>query len=101
MHVGALNAASGGQGNALAIVYLGGNGALSGKSEDVEANARLIAAAPELLAALKAMEHTAMMLGLSRGDEDGKGDAKWADALMAHFKAIEQARAAIAKVEGR
>ena len=58
---------------------------------------RLVAAAPELLAALKAMEDTAMRLGLSRGDSD---DERWGAALLAHFAAIEQARAAIAKAEG-
>ena len=59
----------------------------------------LIAAAPELLAALKAMEETAMRLGLSRGEEGEEGSEEWANALLAHFAAINQARAAIAKAE--
>lgn len=62
-----------------------------------EANARLIAAAPDLLAALKDVEFTAMRLGLTRGDAD---DQQWADALLAHFDALKVARAAIAKAEG-
>lgn len=41
------------RGNCLAIVYIGGDGALDNSREAVEANARLIAAAPELLAALR------------------------------------------------
>lgn len=39
------------RGNCLAIVYLGGNGALRSDKESVEANARLISAAPDLLTA--------------------------------------------------
>lgn len=66
--------------------------------EQQKANARLIAAAPDLYEALKAMEETAMRLGLSRGEE---GDTAWANALLAHFAALNQARAALAKAEGR
>lgn len=61
-------------------------------------NAQLMAAAPELLEALKAMEHTSMRLGITRGNDD---DDAWAAALLAHFEAIKQAREAIAKAEGR
>jgi hypothetical protein len=49
-------------GNAIAVVHNGGAGAVVGAStpETVEANARLIAAAPDLYAALKEiMEHPA------------------------------------------
>jgi hypothetical protein len=42
------------RGNALALACLGGKGATNGSREAVEANARLIAAAPELLAACEA-----------------------------------------------
>jgi hypothetical protein len=42
-----------GRGNVLASVCMGGDGALQRTKEAVEANARLIAAAPELLAALQ------------------------------------------------
>jgi hypothetical protein len=42
-----------GHGNALALVHLGGAGATSLNEPDVRANARLIAAAPELLEALR------------------------------------------------
>lgn len=52
VHVGAFGV-NGGPGNALAIVYLGGKGAIDGSREAVEANARLIAQAPELLKVLK------------------------------------------------
>lgn len=43
------------RGNCLAIAYLGGPGAIDSSREAVEANARLIAAAPELFKALKAI----------------------------------------------
>lgn len=56
----------------------------------------------ELLAALKAMEETAMRLGLSRKEEgSAEADQEWADALLAHFAALKLARAAIAKAEGQ
>lgn len=42
-------------GNCLAIVYLGGDGATDFSREAVEANARLISAAPDMLEALEAM----------------------------------------------
>lgn len=41
---------SGNTGNALAVVVLGGKGGLNASREAVEANARLIAAAPKMLA---------------------------------------------------
>ena len=40
-------------GNALAVVYMGGPGATRNDVESLKANARLFAAAPDLLAALK------------------------------------------------
>jgi hypothetical protein len=47
-------------GNAIAVVHNGGAGATESTPETVEANARLIAAAPDLYAALKEiMEHPA------------------------------------------
>lgn len=51
IHVGE----GGGRGNALALVSLGGPGATSLHREDIEANARLIAAAPEMYGALCAV----------------------------------------------
>lgn len=55
-----------GHGNALALVHLGGAGATSLEEHDVLANARLIAAAPELLTSLRALvdwarQHTSPM----------------------------------------
>lgn len=44
------------RGNALAIVSLGGNGAIDGSRNAVMANARLIAAAPDLRAACEAVD---------------------------------------------
>ena len=57
------------------------------RPEEAEANARLIAAAPDLLEALKALQRQALQ-GNVRGDE-------WMD------EALELTRAAIAKAEGR
>ncbi len=48
IHVGPEN----NPGNCFCSVGLGGNGAISYQTEDILANARLIAAAPDLLAAL-------------------------------------------------
>jgi hypothetical protein len=59
--------------------------------EEAEANARLIAAAPELLAALKAL-----IIDWDAIDSDAQVPEEIND--NAHWKA---ARAAIAKVEGR
>lgn len=55
VHVGAWNDRTGGPGNCLAIAYMGGPGAIDSSQEAVQANARLIAAAPELFKALKAI----------------------------------------------
>jgi hypothetical protein len=72
------------RGNVLAIVYQGGSGALWSAREAVEANARLIAAAPDLLEALRAIVFQACQ---------GK--------VLERDACIGQARAAIAKAEGR
>lgn len=64
-------------GNVLAIVGLGGKGATSYQLDDVRANANLIAAAPDLLAALNRL-----LDGFSP-------------------EAVAQANLAIAKAEGR
>lgn len=62
-----------------------GEAVATGNSEEREANALLIAAAPELLAALKALL------------PDGWGD----DDVMDHMPGVKAARLAIAKAEGR
>lgn len=61
-----------------------------------EANAALIAAAPDLLEACKRLEMACMRLGIhfSRGTHEGKHTDE-------ALEAINQARAAIAKAEGR
>ena len=46
------------QGNSIAEVYMGGPGALSAEADAVEANASLIAAAPDMLQALKDIAET-------------------------------------------
>ena len=75
-------------GNSIAEVYLGGPGALKCDAESVNANARLIAAAPDLLEALRLLVrdniHRAKLIGT---------EINWA--------AIHQAEAAIAKAEKR
>jgi hypothetical protein len=50
----------------------------------------------ELLSALKAVEQTAVVLGIVRGEED---DAVWLSALTAHLHALDIARSAIQKAE--
>ena|SRR5580765_6125700 len=64
----------------------------SGDTCDVEANARLIAAAPELLAALKAAYSALALI-----DDFGTATGENPDVQNA---ALDQARAAIAKAEG-
>lgn len=54
------------------------------------ANARLIAAAPELLEALKAVEDSICLLGLHTDEDDCEG-----------CRLRQRSRAAIAKAEGR
>lgn len=43
------------RGNCLAIVYMGGDGAIRATESHIEANAKLIAAAPDMAEALQAM----------------------------------------------
>ena len=50
----------------------------------------------ELLSALKAVEQTAVVLGIVRGEEN---DAAWLSALTAHLDALEIARSVIQKAE--
>jgi hypothetical protein len=77
---------SGGQGNPICIVHMGGPGATSNDSESLATNARLIAAAPELLAACKAID---AHLGTTFPPyEEGQSP-------------YDKVRAAIAKAEGR
>ena len=52
VHVGRFGV-SPGRGNCFAIVYMGGRGAISQDHLDVEANAKLIAAAPDMYRALE------------------------------------------------
>jgi hypothetical protein len=77
------------RGNCIALVYQGGEGAISSRTEDVEANARLIASAPSLLASLKECVLQIEYLH-ERLQATGSGTA-----------AIARAEAAIAKAEGR
>jgi hypothetical protein len=72
-------------GNCHTIVSQGGPGALHSTQAAVEANARLIAAAPDLLEALRAMVKNFRSYSECRGDDD----------------VLDQALAAIAKAEGR
>jgi hypothetical protein len=58
VHVGE----AGNRGNCLAIVYLGGVGAITSTPEATMANARLIAAAPDLLAAAKLIVRRAVLI---------------------------------------
>lgn len=83
VHVGTFDSVD--RGNALAVVYLGGPGATSVSRENIIANARLIAAAPELVEALGALLYTY------------EGDDLGVDAANARESAIQAARAALAK----
>lgn len=67
-------------------------------AEQAKANARLIAAAPELLEALKSLirEHDAVFAGREDGAQDSYYNAHPGRAI-----AYQKARAAIAKAEGR
>lgn len=65
-----------------------------------EANARLIAAAPELLAALKGLEDAALTYGVLHSAETPDDDAILT-ALAKQLEAMRVALAVIAKAEGR
>jgi len=77
-------------------VWLDEEGARHGETPNIvifaetKANARLIAAAPEMLEALKAF--------LAYDEQDGESDVEM---MLAYGKARDMARAAIAKAEGQ
>lgn len=79
VHVGAFE----NRGNCFAIVYHGGRGATQATVEDAEANARLIAAAPDLFAACVA--------ALEFAEESGEdlGANHWPDLRAAIERATE------------
>ena len=68
--------------------------------EDNKANAHLIAAAPELLDALKVLEYAALQYGVLRSAETPDDDAIL-HALTAQLEAMRVAQVVIAKAEGR
>ena len=63
-------------------------------------NAHLIAAAPDLLAALKSIAADAPSVKPSRVDSDNHGDMRDNAAEMEHYRLAQIARAAIAKATG-
>lgn len=81
-----------GDGNDIALVL----GDYATQSEVMEARSRLIAAAPDLLEALKAADAALNHLGDVLNGMDAVSEE---DEL--HFPAFEKVRAAIAKAEGR
>ena len=99
LHVGE----SGNRGNAFGSVSLGGPGATSGALPDVMANARLIAAAPEMYEALKAYEALENQRDHCEDREDRLETAP--EACGECFPFADDARckirAVIAKVEGK
>lgn len=88
VHVGE----GGSRGNCLAIVYLGGPGATTSTPEVTAANARLIAHAPELLAALR------ITLRACRSFQDY--DRTLADRQYEQMAAIAQAEALLNEIDG-
>lgn len=62
--------------------------------EEIAANARLIAAAPQLLASLREMLNMAIAAGGIRGDDVayGLGPADWIEGMDRAIKAIQKAR---------
>lgn len=71
-------------GNTLALVSLGGSGAISVKEDDVRANARLIAAVPDLLEACISLSVT---FGFDKGCDCGTGTCPCCNTLAAIAKA--------------
>lgn len=89
---------NGGQGNCIAIVHMGGKGALSNTPEDLDANARLIAAAPEMLIVLENLvQLVPEPTEASQGFDHPPDFANEADARLAYE--LFQARKIIAKAK--
>ena len=87
VHVGDSTA----RGNCLAIAYMGGDGATDKDRDAVEANARLIAAAPDLLEAIQKL--------LWQHEQELKNE--YCGSLLTQMLAqVDHARAAIAKATG-
>ena len=87
IHVGAPGV-NGGQGNSIAIVHLGGRGALSNSVDDLEANGQLMAASPDLLAACREL-----LAAYARNAD--KSAAESGESSL--HSSVQHARAAIAK----
>lgn len=68
--------------------------------DEMQANAHLIAAAPELLSALKAVMEQ-FDAGYFQRNTDSDGLSDWAIRAMKPLKALGDAKAAIAKAEGK
>lgn len=75
------------------------NGAAFDNSSEVAANARLIAAAPDLLAALESLLASDLIEWFPPSPNTG-GLGDWTDALKAKGAPVLAARAAIAKAKG-
>jgi len=73
---------------------------LAARNVEAEANARLIAAAPELLEALKGVLAGFEANAFCR-NTDGDGRTDWAIQFLPHLQALAAATVAIAKAEGR
>ena len=65
-----------------------------------QANARLLAAAPELLAALKGVLAGFEGNAFCR-NTDGDGDSTWVIKFLPHLRALADATVAVEKAEGR
>jgi hypothetical protein len=71
-----------------------------GSPEAADANARLIAAAPELLDSLKRVL-AGFEANVFQRNIDGDGESGWAIKFMPHLMALADATRAIAKAEGQ